>query len=112
MLDGNSDMRNSDLSKALENLELEEAILGRHGKQGPATHKRNSNGIPIDGIWITPGIVIEKGGYCEYDEVFQNTDHRCLWIDVSFSIAFGHNLPTPRRQPPKRLHCRDPRLIA
>jgi hypothetical protein len=112
MLDGNSNMKNSNLQTALVQLEMEEAILQKHGLMGPASHKRNSTSSPIDGIWKTPGIIIEKGGYFGYDEVFQNTDHRCLWIDVTFSIAFGHNLPPASKRTPKRLHCRDPRLVA
>lgn len=111
MLDGNSNMKQSDLTSALKQLDLEEAILERHGLNGPATQKRNTTSTPIDGIWKTPGIEIEHGGYFGYDEVFPNTDHRCLWIDVSFVSAFGHVLPTPRKRTPKRLHCRDPRLV-
>ncbi len=72
---------------------MKEAILQRHGSHGPATHKRNSTSTPIDGIWITPGITIERGGYFPYDEVVMNTDHRCLWIDVPFSSVFGNDLP-------------------
>lgn len=112
MLDGNSNMKDSDLQKALHKIDLEEAILEKHGVAGPSTHKRNSNSAPIDGIWKSPGIVIDKGGYFGYDEVFQNTDHRCIWIDVQYSIAFGHN-PTPTmKRTRRRLHCRDPRLVS
>jgi hypothetical protein len=58
----------------------------------------------------TPGIVIDSGGYFAYDEVFQNTDHKCIWIDVSSITAFGHNMaPLHKNQP--RLHCKDPRLV-
>jgi hypothetical protein len=66
---------------------------------------------PIDGIWATPGIDILAGGYFNYDEVFLNTDHRCLWIDVSFITTFGHNMPALPSPKAKRLHCKDPRLI-
>jgi len=69
MLDGNSNMKGSDLSRALTQLSLVEAILERHGSDGPATHKRNSTKTPIDGIWLSPGLKIERGGYFEYDEV-------------------------------------------
>jgi hypothetical protein len=111
LLDGDCSMKNSDLVVAFQNLALVEAILEKHGVNGPATHKRNTTSTPIDGIWKTPGISIEKGGFLGYDEVFQGTDHRCLWIDVSFSTAFGHVMPTPRKRAPKRLHCLDPRLV-
>jgi hypothetical protein len=111
MLDGNCSMKNSDLSSALEQIHMEEVILKRHGKEGPATHKRNSTSTPIDGIWATSGITIERGGYFAYDEVIMNTDHRCLWVDTPFPSIFGHSLPPAKRRNAKRLHCRDPRLV-
>jgi hypothetical protein len=110
MLDGNSNMKNSDLSKSLSQLSLSEAILGRHGNDGPATHKRNSTGTPIDGIWFSPGLEIQRGGYLEYDAMLQ-FDHRCLWVDLSFQNAFGHNMAPIHKKQARRLHCRDPRLV-
>jgi hypothetical protein len=75
LIDGNSNMKNSDLRTALEEIHMKEAILQKHGLLGPATHKRNSTSSPIDGIWTTPGKAIERGGYFAYDEVVMNTDH-------------------------------------
>jgi len=111
MLDGNCNMRDSDLQKMLMELTLHEIIINKHGNLGPATSKRNFSSIPIDGIWTTPGIIMEAGGYFKFDEVFINTDHRCLWIDIHFVNAFGHNMPPLFRPKAKRLHCRDPRLV-
>jgi len=111
MLDGNTDMRCSDLSRALTQCDLREVIMERHGTNGPSTFRRNNTETPIDGIWASRGIYIQKGGYFEYDAVFLNTDHRCLWIDISFETAFGYNMSELKRLAPKRLHCRDPRLV-
>jgi len=111
MLDGNCSMKNSDLSSALEQIHMVEVIFKRHGKEGPATHKRNSTSTPIDGIWATSGITIERGGYFAYDKVIMNTDHQCLWVDIPFSSIFRHSLPPAKRRNAKRLHCRDPRLV-
>ncbi len=110
LMDGNSNMKQSDLSKALTHLSLQKAIIGRHGSEGPATHKRNAMSSPIDGIWISPGLEISKGGYFHYDQVIPS-DHRCLWVDLSFMTAFGHNMPPLNKRQPRRLHCRDPRLV-
>jgi hypothetical protein len=74
------------------------STLRRHGVHGPATHKRNSISTPIDGIWVTSGIKVEKAGYFSYDEVVMNTDHRCLWIDVPFASVFGQDIPPSRRK--------------
>ena len=108
----NSNMKGSDLSCALQGLTLREVLLERHGLNGPSTHRRNSNSsAPIDGIWATPGVTIEAGGYFPYDAVFLGTDHRCLWVDITYKKAFGHNVAPLHKKQARRLHCKDPRLI-
>jgi len=52
-----------------------------------------------------------EGGYFNYDEVFPNTDHRCLWLDLSFVNAFGHNMPSIVRTLMWCLHCKDPQIM-
>jgi hypothetical protein len=104
-------MKRSDLQKVLESCQSREVILEKHGIHGPSTYKRNNTNTPFDGIWATPGPEIQEGGYFEYDAAFINTDHRCLWIDISFISAFGHNMSHIIRPSAKRLHCRDPRLV-
>jgi hypothetical protein len=111
MIDGNTNMKRGDLYESFTQLSLREAIIDKHGSNGPATHKRNSNSIPIDGIWITPGLQIERGGYCVYDDVI-HSDHRCVWFDLSFITAFGCTMPPLSTRIPRRLHCKDPRLVA
>jgi hypothetical protein len=91
MIDGNSNMKSSDLSNTLSQLSLKEAILDKHGLQGPATHKRNATSSPIDDIWISPGLEISQGGYFAYDQVIPS-DHRCIWINISFMVAWIGNL--------------------
>ncbi len=105
-------MKNSDLKMALENLTLNEVLLKKHGLNGPSTFRRNNSKHPIDGIWASPNICLKAGGYFAYDDVFLNTDHRCLWLDISFENAFGHNMPAIIRPQARRLHCKDPRLVA
>ncbi len=112
MLDGNSNMRKSDLKSALESCSLKEVILKKHGTHGPATFRRNNAKTPIDGIWTSPSIDIKACGYFDYDSVFVNMDHRCLWADISFVNAFGHNMPAIVRPITRRLHCKDPRIMA
>jgi Reverse transcriptase (RNA-dependent DNA polymerase) len=111
MLDGNTDMRYSDLSSAFESCQLKEAILDKHGHNAPSTFRRNNTDTPIDGIWASPGIKIAKGGYFPYDSAFLGTDHRCLWLDISFTVAFGHNMPAIIKPVTRRLHCKDPRIV-
>ncbi len=76
LLDGNTDMRRSDLQYSLENCQLREVILEKHGTQGPSTYTRNNTNTPIDGLWATPSIEIQVSDYFAYDSVFINTDQR------------------------------------
>lgn len=84
--------------------------MDKHGLQGPATHQKNSNNAPINGIWISQGLDITHGGYFAYDQVIPS-DHWGIWIDLSFMSAFGHNMPPLAKRQPRRLHCKDPRLL-
>jgi hypothetical protein len=110
MLDGNSDMQNSPLATMLSNLKFREVILYRHGL-GVSTFRRNNSATPIDGIWASAGISVIKGRYLDYDKVVPGADHKCLWIDISFQQAFGHNMPAINRPQTRRLHCKDPRIV-
>ncbi len=93
LIDGNSNMKQSDLKSALTSCSLHEVILAKHGTEGPSTFRRNNTNNPIDGIWASPNIEIKAGGYFVYDSVFMNTDHRCLWVDITYVAAFGHKMP-------------------
>jgi hypothetical protein len=84
--------------------------MERHGYDGLATFWRNNARSPIDGIWATPENMIAQGGF-QYDLIFMNTDHQCLWIDISYEQAIGHNMPPLFPPQAKKLHCRGPRLV-
>jgi hypothetical protein len=70
LIDANTNLKRSDPQQALQELSLKEAIRERHALQGPSTFWRNNMDNPIDGIWMSPGLEIEAGGYFDYDEVF------------------------------------------
>jgi hypothetical protein len=112
MLDGNTNMRKGDRKEALELCTLKEIILDKHGMKGPETFRRNNTKTPIDGIWASPNIAVRSCGYFAYDDAFINTDHQCIWADISYINAFGHNKPLMMRPSSRRLHCKDPRIIS
>jgi len=111
MLDGNFDMRQSMMASSFHSANLREAILHRHGANGPSTFCRNTTNTPIDGIWVSSGISILQGGYLDYDDVVVGADHKCLWIDISYQVAFGSNFPPIPRPKTRRLHCKDARIV-
>lgn len=75
LIHGNSYMKGSVLSKALQDLSLVEAIMQRHGMNGPSTFRRNQTDNQIEGIWISPNSQVLQEGYLDNDEVFVNTNH-------------------------------------
>jgi hypothetical protein len=65
----------------------------------------------IDGIWATPSINIEQGGYLAGGEALPRTNHRCLWIDATYETLYGHVLPPIQRYAIRRLKLQDPRVV-
>jgi hypothetical protein len=111
MLNGIQDMRRGHLSNTLRSLQLREAILQKHGRRAPSTYKRNTKDIPIDGIWVSLTINITAGGYFAMDEVIPRTDHRTLWIHISYKDAFGHDHNKVTTKPAAwRLNNRNPNI--
>jgi hypothetical protein len=112
MLDGNEDMREGFLADEFKKMNLREVIMGRHGTTTPSTFDRNSNNTPIDGIWSTPSVSITAGGYLPFDEVFEKTNHRTLWVDITYVNVFGYNMFPIIKHQARRLQCKDPRSVA
>jgi hypothetical protein len=111
MLDGNKDMHRGNLSNKLKTLHLREVILQKHGNNAPSMYKRNTKNVPIDGIWASIGIEITAGGYFDFDEVITNTDHRTLWVDISYRNAFGYDGGAPIVRPSaRRLNNHNPNI--
>lgn len=89
--DFNEDLldRNSPINKMATRLGLREALLEKHEiKQGFSTYFRGST--VIDGVFISPGLSIEHGGYTSYDE--SPSDHRWLWFDIKINKVVGASL--------------------
>jgi hypothetical protein len=86
-MDANEDVRTGAIGMSMETLGLCEAILDLHSDQSPpATHNRNQNRQPIDGIWVTQGIQITYGGYSAFGDACPS-DHRALWIDMHYVFS-------------------------
>ena len=62
----------------------------KHGGQGPGTSISNNRGQEIDDIWHSQGIIISQGGYPPFHDR-PKSDHRLLWIKISYNNAFREN---------------------
>ena len=106
MIDANEAMQSFTL--ALQHTGLREALLQRHGQNAPATFHGGSD--PIDGIFVSPSIDIIVGGYFEFG-FCPHTDHRGLWLDIHYRVAFGHVMPAIVTAQARRLKTNDPRIV-
>ena len=76
----------SKVQKLTKDLNLREVLLERHGsEQAPKTYEYGSK--PIDGIFVSGNIEVEKGGYI--DSLDCPGDHCALWIDVKQTDIIG-----------------------
>ena len=84
----------------------ENAILDMHPNIADVpTYHRGSN--PIDGIFVSASIAVNNAEYLPFG-VFPS-DHRGMWIDISFHTIFGHNMPRLYRHNVRRLQSDNPR---
>jgi hypothetical protein len=88
---------------------MREVLLMRHGRNAPPTTDNGSS--VIDGIWATPAIGIERGGYLAGGEAIPRTNHRYLWIGVSYEMMYGHAIPPLARYAIRWLKLQDPRVV-
>ena len=71
-------------------------------------HYRNPGTKTIDGIFGTPVLDIEKGGYAQFTGF---SDRRLAGIDIRWESALGL-YQTIQRPVARRLQCDDPRSVA
>jgi hypothetical protein len=86
--------------------QLTEIFLHRFGDNPPPTARGQ---WPIDGIWVSHGLLASHCGHLEFHEALYS-DHCALWLDIPLRTALGgtdlnHQCPSARR-----LKLQDPRL--
>ena len=109
LMDCNEDIRNATIQSWLQELTLTDAVLTSHGgASAPNTYNRGSK--PIDGIFCSSTIDIQACGYLPFSSF--PSDHRAVWIDVTYTSAFGYNIPRCIQPKARRLQCKDPRIVA
>jgi Reverse transcriptase (RNA-dependent DNA polymerase) len=101
-MDMNEDVREHVAVRHLSQLGLKEIITHRHGQSGPRTCNRGST--PIDGIFVTAGLLESKCGYLAVAN-----DHRRLWLDLDTETVFGAEADISPRFKPMRLQNSDRR---
>jgi hypothetical protein len=112
-LDANDNVRTGDVNAMLRGLGLVDVHQSRHlHLPTTATCNKNTQEIPVDGIWASPSIECTAAGYYGFGELAMGkTDHRLLWADFSYESVFGFKPPTPAYVQPNRLSLDDPRVV-
>jgi hypothetical protein len=93
MLDANGDVREGEVNRMFTDTGMREVLLEYNSELQPtSTYSCNYQEIPIDGIFATPSICLQGGGYFAFGDG-PGSDHRCLWLDLTYQTAFGHESP-------------------
>jgi Reverse transcriptase (RNA-dependent DNA polymerase) len=89
--DFNEDIRSNRLQRFFGQWGLKEIFFDKHGDQMPNTYINGT--MPIDGIFASSDLVIEKCGYSDF-QWGTKSDHRLLWADFKSTNLFGDsNIP-------------------
>ena len=112
-LDANNNVRTGDVNAMLRSLGLVDTHHDRHPHLTAAsTCNKNTQSIPVDGIWSSPSLECIAAGYYGYGELIMGkTDHRMIWADFSYESVFGFKPPDPVYKAPQRLTLQDPRVV-
>jgi hypothetical protein len=106
--DFNEDIRSTEITDFFDELLMKETILPRHDQQAPNTYDRGSR--PIDGIFCSAGLLIQAGGYTEFEWGIGST-HRMVWVDIHESEFYNGAPPTLWQPIARKLKTNDPRIV-
>ena len=68
-IDANEDIRSGKINSMTKLLGMRDAVLDLHDQtEPPETCNKNTQRVPIDGIFVTPGIMPTAGGYSAYGQ--------------------------------------------
>ena len=108
-IDANEDIRTGKVHEWTRNLGLRDAIRDLHREATPPeTCNKNTNKVPIDGLFVSPALQPSAGRYSSYGKIAA-TDHRALWVDIPFTSILGFTPPNKPKPPRRRLKGKDPR---
>jgi hypothetical protein len=83
MLDANGDVRDGEVAKMFCESSMREVLLEINSDlPATSTLNRNFQDIQIDGVFATPSVQLQAGGYFAFGQG-PGKDHRCLWFDIS-----------------------------
>ena len=109
-MDANDDVRDGELTKALWEVGIFEAVVSNHKEKSvPATCAKNTQQKPIDSIWTSPGLTVLRCGFLPFhDRKGFQSDHRMVWSDICNEDLLGHRPQYIYRAPRAKERSNDP----
>jgi hypothetical protein len=109
-LDANENVRDGTTLQYIQKWGLQDVHSTRHPTLPPCpTHAKNTNNIPVDGLWCSPALPITAAGMSGFGDIqIDNADHRLLWVDLPNEFLFGFNPPSLPTQIHNRLNLKNP----
>ena len=105
MADLNTDVTNKEITLWRERHRLKDVYISEFPNiKIPATYHKGKN--TIDTIMVSHSIKIEKAGFLAFGDI--PSDHRGLWLDVTYQTAFGHNMQKLIKPQARRLKSNNP----
>jgi hypothetical protein len=110
-IDANEDVRTGAKAEFFQTLGMREAILDKHTQSSPpATHNRNNQRQPIDGLFVRPGLQAVAAGYSTFGAGCPS-DHQVIWANFTYTDAFGLSSTPLVSLGACRLNTKNPRLV-
>ena len=107
MGDWNENVQGTMITQWMGVFGLEEAITGIHDGKAPATFQRGKH--PIDGIFVSPGLIPKRAGYLPFGMI--PGDHRGIWMDVERTAVYGYDMSDIPIAAARRLKLNDPTTV-
>jgi hypothetical protein len=112
-LDVNDNVRTGAVNAMLRSRGLLDVHSAQHPHLTPrVTCNKNTQDIPINGIWASPSLNCSSAGYLGFSKIIiGKTDHCLIWADYTYKSALGFQPPEPNYIPPQCLTLNDPHVV-
>ena len=108
--DLNESVFGTSITNVFNECNMRNATFSVHNRNdAPTTHFRTSSNRTVDGMWVTPGLKIQRCGYLEPRDFPGNLS--MIWADIAYDDALGHNPPMPKSPDARRLKLQYPDVV-
>ena len=101
-IDMNGDVRKGELAMQLRRLDMRDLILHQHESMSPpSTYNQNQNRTPIDALWGSMLLDVERLGYRPFNQELPSAPsdgHRMIWVEFTTYPYLVKMYLTPQKQ--------------